>query len=89
MTPHDFLTAKMQLAARYEYRETSGYRAAMPNAAAGGVHFSAHLFWLGVDVILVHPEETTEFIEAARRVGLRVLDEGDHLHLQPLTWEKG
>ena len=89
MSPYDFLSAKMQLAARYPFRETSGFRSAMDNAAVGGVHYSSHQFWVGADIILHGDVAHTEIIEAGRRLGLLVLDEGDHLHLQPLDWKAG
>ena len=89
MSPHDFLSAKMQLAARFAFRETSGYRCALDNAAVGGVHYSSHQFWLGSDIIPRAEVDRKELIEAGRRLGLFVLDEGDHLHLQPATWQAG
>ena len=89
MTPHTFLDALMQLASRFRFRETSGYRSAAGNQAVGGVKYSSHQFWLGRDILLDPGEDTVMFTEAARRVGLKVLNEGDHLHVQPATWEKG
>ena len=89
MTPHTFLDALMQLASRFGFRETSGYRSAAGNQAVGGVKYSSHQFWLGRDILLDPGEDTVMFTEAARRVGLKVLNEGDHLHVQPATWEKG
>lgn len=89
MTPFDFLAAKMQLAARYEFRETSGYRCALDNAAVGGVHYSAHQYWVGTDIIPRGDIDRKELIEAARRLGLFALDEGDHIHLQPVEWLPG
>ena len=89
MTPHTFLDALMQLAGRFKFRETSGYRSAGGNQIVGGVKYSSHQFWLGRDILLDPGEDTVMFTEAARRVGLKVLNEGDHLHVQPATWEKG
>ena len=89
MTPHEFLDALMSLAGRHRFRETSGYRAPASNAAVGGKPFSAHQYWLGRDVILEEGEKAEEFKESARRLGLFVLDEGDHFHLQPRDWRAG
>lgn len=90
MTPHDFLTALMQLASRCPFRETSGYRSAWGNAHVGSTtRYSAHQFWLGRDVLLDPGVDKGYFVEAARRLGIKVLDEGDHLHLQPLDWAAG
>ena len=89
MSPHDFLSALMALAGRFSFRETSGYRSKAGNTAVGGVQYTSHQFWLGRDVLLDSGENREEFIEAAKRLGLRPLDEGDHIHLQPAFWAKG
>lgn len=89
MTPHDFLDARMALASRFAFRETSGYRSAQSNRDVGGVPGSAHQFWLGVDVVLDPETDTPAFVKAARQLGLFVLVEIDHVHLQPATWAKG
>ena len=79
----------MALAGQYDFRETSGYRSAAGNTKVGGVPFSAHRFWLGQDVILDIPGQFEEFKEAARRLGLLAIDEGDHVHIQSRDWVKG
>ena len=89
MTPHAFLDALMQLAARHRFRGTSGYRAPISNLQVGGKPFSAHLYWLGQDIVLEAGEPIEVFKESARRLSLLVIDEGDHLHLQPLDWKAG
>ena len=89
MTPHAFLDALMQLSARHLFRGTSGYRAPTSNLQVGGKLFSAHQYWLGQDIVLEAEEPIEVFKESARRVSLLVIDEGDHLHLQPLDWKAG
>ena len=89
MTPHEFLDAMMQLASRHCFRETSGYRSRVSNANVGGKLFSAHQYWLGRDIILEPGESLEETKESARRLGLFLIDEGDHFHLQPLDWKAG
>lgn len=89
MTPHEFLDAMMQLASRHRFRETSGYRSRVSNGNVGGKLFSAHQYWLGRDIILELGESLEWTKESARRLGLLLLDEGDHLHLQPLDWKAG
>ena len=89
MTPHEFLDAMMQLASRHRFRETSGYRARVSNTNVGGKLFSAHQYWLARDIILEPGESLEETKESTRRLGLLVIDEGDHLHLQPLDWKAG
>jgi uncharacterized protein YcbK (DUF882 family) len=89
MTPFDFLQARMALAARFRFRETSGYRSPAANQAAGGVTHSAHQHFLAADVILDTTEDRVAFKLAAGRLGLLVLTEEDHEHLQPLDWTPG
>ena len=48
----------------------------------GGVGDSLHLVWLAVDVVLDDAVQTEAFVHAARRLGLEVQSEADHVHLQ-------
>ena len=89
MTPHEFLDAMMQLASRHRFRETSGYRHPLANVRVGGKPFSAHQYWLGRDIILEPGESLEGTKESTRRLGLLLIDEGDHLHVQPLDWKAG
>jgi len=59
---------------------TSWYRDAARNAACGGAGGSLHLRGLAIDVVPL-PGERLRARIAFQRVGLRVLDEGDHLHI--------
>ncbi len=68
---------------------TSWKRTVAHNAAVGGVKYSAHLFGLGLDVVYDAPVEKAVAVEYARRLGLKLLREADHDHLQPLTWTAG
>jgi hypothetical protein len=66
---------------------TSSFRTAKHNHDVGGVPHSAHLAGLAVDVIYDDPTPTqAERQEWARRLGLKLIVEGDHDHLQPLDW---
>ena len=89
MSPHEFLDARMALAAAFEFRETSGHRSPTSNKRLGGVEHSPHLFFLAVDVILDETADLPAFLDDAHRLGLMVIDEKDHLHLQPLDWRAG
>jgi uncharacterized protein YcbK (DUF882 family) len=60
---------------------TSWYRDPARNAACGGAAFSKHLRALAIDV-RVAPAERLRAIVAFQNAGLRVIDEGDHLHVQ-------
>ena len=89
MTPHEFLDALMQLASRHRFRETSGFRSPASNEGVRGKPFSAHQYWLARDLLLEPGEDLVVFKESAVRRNLLVLDEGDHLHVQPLDWRAG
>lgn len=60
---------------------TSWYRDAARNRACGGVPTSRHLLGLAIDY---QPSPGRRLLDsiALRRAGLRVLDEGDHLHVE-------
>lgn len=68
---------------------TSWGRTAAHNRAVMGVEFSAHRFWLGCDVIYDGAPSVQERNTIAVRLGLKVIIEGDHDHLQPLGWPAG
>ncbi len=84
MTAHEFLDAKMALSASFRFRETSGFRCREWNAdpLIGGAKTSQHQYWLGADIVLWPGENAQAFMKQARRMGVRAVDEGDHIHLQ-------
>ena len=59
------------------------------NANVGGVTHSGHLYGLAVDVVYDTPQALRLTMERARRLGLKLIREGDHDHLQPATWSAG
>jgi len=71
---------------------TSWGRTTRHNTRVGGVKNSAHRFFFGADVVYDFHEATmtdaNRFVEA-RRLGLKIIAEGDHDHLQPYDWEAG
>ena len=67
---------------------TSWKRTTAHNAVVGGVAFSAHLLGLAVDVVYDEPGQLIWRTRWAERLGLRLIAEGDHDHLQPLDWIK-
>lgn len=87
MTPHDFAEALMVYCFITRASPTSTGRTAAHNTDVGGVAYSAHRFWLAADVEYDEPVPLAVRVETARRLGLRLLNETDHDHLQPLTWE--
>ena len=66
---------------------TSWFRTREHNTAVGGVAHSAHLVGLGCDVVYDGSTLSVEWrTEWAARLGLRLIPEGDHDHLQPSDW---
>ena len=80
-----FTTAILVLAVRFRFSVTSWLRSPARNKSVGGVGDSWHLTALAVDVVLDPGEGEEAFRREAARLGLKCLDEGDHLHLQPLV----
>jgi hypothetical protein len=89
MTPtefHDLLRAYM---AAVGGRTASYGRDPENNAAVGGVKHSGHIVWLAADVKYTTPLPLEERREWAERLGLKLLEEQDHDHLQPADWRAG
>jgi Peptidase M15 len=92
MTRAEFLDAAYDLCQKYRASTTSWFRTDAHNKAVGGVPHSPHRFGLAVDVTYDTPltaDQKTMFIEDAKRLGIFVLPEGDHDHLQPADWKAG
>jgi uncharacterized protein YcbK (DUF882 family) len=83
MTALEFLQRVLQLAVVVPFSVTSWLRSPARNRAVGGVPTSRHLDGAAVDVVLDRPEDREVLRRFANRLGLQVLDEGDHLHLEP------
>jgi hypothetical protein len=81
----DFAHAVEFLCQQFGGSVTSGHRSAKRNAAVGGVPNSLHLQGLAVDIVLDDPAHHGEFLMACSRLGLRAIDEGDHIHVQVTT----
>lgn len=60
---------------------TSWWRSPEHNARVGGVPNSRHLRGTAVDVVLPR-QFVRPFIGDAEWIGLKAIDEGDHVHLQ-------
>ena len=90
MTIGEFTTAVAQYGMLMNASVTSWGRTKAHNAAVGGVSYSGHRFWLGCDLVYDAPEPPSGVRqETAERLGLKLLVEGDHDHVQPLTWRAG
>jgi uncharacterized protein YcbK (DUF882 family) len=79
-----FIQTILCLGLRFRFSVTSWLRSQERNKAVGGSRDSNHMTALAVDVVLDGGEDTISFKLQANKLGLKVLDEGDHLHLQPL-----
>lgn len=89
MTHSDFRHAMMVYCAVLGASETSGGRTRFHNEKVGGVAHSAHLAFLAEDVVYDRPQPERERQEWADRLGLRLVVEDDHDHLQPKDWKAG
>ncbi len=83
MTVGEFATRLAMVASVVPCSVTSWGRSAAHNAAVGGHPDSWHRLWLGADVVLDDPRDRPLFERQCVRLGLRVVDEGNHLHVQP------
>lgn len=97
MTKEEFRDALDSYCTVAEGSVNSYGRTSARNKAVGGVTLSSHRFWRGADCVYgtseqnpmegAPPEDLAK--EIARRVGLKLIREGDHDHLQPLDWPAG
>lgn len=81
MRLHAFVDSIVILAVRFPLSVTSWLRSPAHNSDVGGHNNSHHMLGLAVDVVLDNPADTLAITDRAKRLGLRVLDEGDHLHI--------
>jgi len=82
MTTGEFVEAILTLAREFRFSVTSWGRSPQRNAEVGGHPESWHRAWLAVDVVLDAPQDQERFVKRARRLGLQVVMEADHLHLE-------
>ena len=86
MTPSAFAEALQSYCGWSGGSVTSYGRSAARNAYVGGAEESRHLLWLAADVIY-YPNEEPNMGKAqrmARKLGIRVIREDDHDHIQSL-----
>lgn len=91
MTVGEFAQACYEYCLIYGASQTSGVRSKARNERVGGVAFSPHRFGRGLDVVYddVNVMQDASRIEVAKRLGLKLVPEGDHDHLQPDSWPAG
>lgn len=68
---------------------TSWIRTRKRNDQVDGVPHSSHLVGLGVDVVYDDVPPDPDRFDWAERLGLKVIAEFDHDHLQPRSWRAG
>jgi hypothetical protein len=89
MTVGEFAEAALLYCIVTNASEVSGRRTALRNAVAAGVAHSAHLAGLARDVQYDGEIPKADRQQWAGALGLRIIFEDDHDHLQPLNWPAG
>lgn len=89
MTPGEFYAIVLAYCAAMGASITSGRRTYAHNATVGGVAGSAHRFGLAFDLVYDAPALPSVRVAMAERLGLKLLVESDHDHVQPLAWPAG
>ena len=84
MDIRDFAVAVETFCLAFGGSVTSWGRTADHNRMVGGVANSLHLTWRAVDVVYDRPVEKATAEDLASSLGLRLVREGDHDHLQAL-----
>lgn len=70
------------LAGQFGLTPTSILRSPQHNADVGGVPNSFHLTGQAADWV-VPPSQKPQFVAQAKQMGYQVIDEGDHVHIEP------
>lgn len=78
----EFLEKVLYLCEEYSCSVTSWIRTDKRNNRVKGVKDSLHLKGLAVDVVLDNSRRFKKFVKAAKILGLDVIRENDHIHLE-------
>ena len=81
---HDFIDKILALSIDTQFSVTSWIRTEKRNNDVGGNSSSYHKLGLAVDVVCDYERDITTLINNAKRLGLGVLKEGDHIHIQAI-----
>jgi hypothetical protein len=81
-----FAEAVAEFAQKFGGSCTSWGRTAVHNTSVGGVHGSPHVSWLGADLVYDTPAPLADREAAAHALGLQLIAEATHDHLQPIGW---
>ncbi|KKM75465.1 hypothetical protein LCGC14_1389870 [marine sediment metagenome] len=83
MTYIEFCVAIKTLALHANFSVTSWWRSHERNRKVGGVSGSWHLSGRAIDLIPDSDMDKAKIIKMAVGHALEVIDEGDHLHIEP------
>jgi hypothetical protein len=89
MTRAEFAVTVLWFCDRFGASVTSWTRTTAHNEKVGGVEHSAHLVALAADVVYDAPPNERELAWFCSILGIEVLHEADHDHLQPKGWVEG
>lgn len=81
----EFCALLFTLCRLHKVSQTSGIRSHARNKFVGGMSNSRHLVAFGgtaADLVLDVGESKQNVIDTARKLGLQVADEGDHVHVE-------
>lgn len=81
-----FAEAVAEFAQKFGGSCTSWGRSVAHNATVGGVAGSPHTHWLGADLVYDTPFPLADREQAAKDLGLTLIAEATHDHLQPIGW---
>lgn len=84
MTVAEFAQAAYAYCVTTNGSVTSWFRTRKHNAAVGGLVNSSHVNGVAVDVVYDSPVDYVFANKAAQQVGLLLMREEDHDHLQPI-----
>ena len=86
MTRSEFLDHVIAITESHLGSVTSGLRTKKRNTAVGGHPRSRHLTGFALDVVLddMAPEKILAYQNELRQSGFLGINEGDHVHVQPL-----
>lgn len=83
---HDeFLDLILDLRNEFVFSITSWIRSPQRNKTVGGMSNSQHMDGLAVDLVLDDKTKAPALIEKATAMGLKAIDEKDHIHIEPTT----
>ena len=78
----EFIRKIFTLSHEFAFSISSWKRTEKRNRLVGGKPTSKHLIWLAVDIVLDSLELKDFFFKRVKELGLKYLDEGDHIHVQ-------